>query len=244
MNIRRFLVFIIGFISHSAFANQGIYGGHYNPGVILYSDCDFSGKAARLNFGDYHSLKQSPVGNDSVSSIRVPQGMVAIIYEDDNFEGEEKYVYHDSSCVPKRWNDRISSIRVVRAGSEQAYDNWNNHNNAPVNHGYNHNYGNGSYNNQTYNNQQRCHNFKIYSHGGAGVFRFVDQSDDVIRVNNSSKTSSTCRSGNVRIELSKNNPGATTAIEINGQRYTFGANQPHDSYKNNWYRKYIDLYLP
>ena len=258
MNLKRFfnqfryLIFAFCiFGSHTAFADHDSFGfdNYQNQGVIVYRDCDFSGKAARLNFGDYSSLRNSPIGNDSISSIRVPRGMIAIIYENDNFEGEAKRVFHDVRCVPNRWNDRISSIRIVPARDQQAHNDWGHGNNYPSSHhdGYDHNYPDNSdqYGEYQYNDQQqRCHNYKVYAYGGAGAFRITDESDKVIKVNNNTKTGSTCRRGNIRIELSKNQPNVTTALEINGRRYTFAANEQHDSYKNNWYRKYIDLYLP
>ena len=234
--------------SHSVFADHDHYGNNHNyagnryPGVTVYSDCGFSGKADTLKFGNYSSLKYASVGNDRISSLRVPYGMVAIIYEDNDFKGDQKRIYQDVSCVPKSWNDRISSIRVVPAGNDHAgYDDWNN--------GYNQHHENYGYNNSNpyYGNNQNkpgCHAYQVSAYNGVGAFRFVDNADGVIKVNNNTQSGNTCRKGNVRVELSKSQPNTTTVVEIAGRRYTFAANEQHDSYKNNWYRKYIDLYLP
>lgn len=246
-------------INHQYVTNNG-YGSNQYQGVTLYSDCDFSGKADSVNVGNYNSLQRFSVGNDSVSSIRVPRGLVVIIYENDNFEGEQQRIYQDVACVPKRWNDRISSIAVFTANNEQTRDDWNGRNNrGSGNHGYSPNhsnsnypnrghpnsgYGNNQYNHVANNQRPHCYDYKVHAYGGAGAFRFADKADSIIKVNSNAQNGNTCRKGSVRIELSKTEANTTTVFEINGQRYTFAANEKHDSYKNNWYRKYIDLYLP
>jgi hypothetical protein len=75
--------------------NLGVIGGPCNPGMF-YSNW-----------------------NDCVSSIRVPPGWQAIIYEDPLYRGKAFTVTGDISDLehspdPTNWDDKISSVRVLR----------------------------------------------------------------------------------------------------------------------------------
>ena len=191
LTLFRYLVFtIFAVASYSAFAHEE-YGNNNSPSVILYNDCDYSGNAERLNLGNYDSLRHSSVGNDGISSIRVPDGVSVIIYEDDDFQGEQQRIYQNVTCLPGNWNDRISSIRVITDRNEHTHNDQNYGNNRNYNH--NDRYPNPA--NSQYDNKPRCYDYKVYAYKGAGAFRFTDKTNEVIKVNNSAKQGSTCRSG-------------------------------------------------
>ena len=112
-------------------------------GVTVYEHCEYRGKSQTLRPDDYASLRAAGFGNDSVSSIRVPQGVEAVLYADDNFRGAYTRVDRDIACFDRQWNDQASSIRVSetrdnnrdnrsdrgqqndRARNGQVYDNSN-----------------------------------------------------------------------------------------------------------------------
>ncbi|WP_274474465.1 beta/gamma crystallin-related protein [Mangrovimonas aestuarii] len=91
-------------------------GRHYNSdhGVTLYKDCGFKGGSNKLGVGRYN-YDELGIGNDNLSSIRVPRGYKITLYRESNFEGRSKTYYDDVSCLSDDdWNDRTSSIKVSR----------------------------------------------------------------------------------------------------------------------------------
>ncbi|WP_067146050.1 hypothetical protein [Pseudotamlana agarivorans] len=98
------------------------YNGHSNSshhssgsdhGVTLYGDCSFKGSHKTLGVGRYDH-DELGVGNDRVSSIRVPRGYKIIIYQDGGWRGSSKTLYEDNGCLEHGWNDHISSVKVER----------------------------------------------------------------------------------------------------------------------------------
>jgi hypothetical protein len=95
--------------------------------MVVYADCNFSGQSASLAPGRYDSYALG-VGNDKISSFKVPRGFRAIVYENGGFNGNSRTFTGDQYCLSGDWNDRISSLVLER-------DNGYNGNN-----GYNNNY--------------------------------------------------------------------------------------------------------
>lgn len=83
--------------------------------VTIYEDADFQGNSAALGVGRY-DWGQLGIANDSLSSLKVPTGMTATLYEDTHFAGRSKTFTQDASYVGNDFNDITSSI-VVTAGS-------------------------------------------------------------------------------------------------------------------------------
>ncbi len=99
--------------------------GNYREGeVVVYQDCYFKGQRAVLSEGSFRNY-QLGIGNDEISSIRIPIGWTVTVYEHDNFQGQSQAYTSTIDCLPPNWNDRISSIRVSRRGG---YNNYNNNN--------------------------------------------------------------------------------------------------------------------
>lgn len=112
-------------IFSSAVSAQSDYRGsddRYADGVTIYEDCDFRGKSQTLRPGEYASLRQTGFGNDRVSSIRVPRGIEAVIYRDDDFRGSYARIDRDIACFDRKWNDEASSISVRELGYNQRQD--------------------------------------------------------------------------------------------------------------------------
>lgn len=104
-------------LSSSAFAQ--IYNGYQdsnnslNDYVIVYQDCDYRGASQIVEAGNYRNMGELEFRNDSISSIRVPNGFEVTIYEDDRFDGTYARIDRDISCFDDQWNDEVSSIQVV-----------------------------------------------------------------------------------------------------------------------------------
>ncbi len=91
----------------------------------FYQHDDYRGEQVRIN-RDTPDVGRS--WNDRISSMRCndgdrrtgrggrrgyDRGCEAIVYRDSGFRGEEQWLSGDTPWVGERWNDRISSIRVV-----------------------------------------------------------------------------------------------------------------------------------
>ncbi|MCF1714996.1 beta/gamma crystallin family protein [Flavihumibacter sp. RY-1] len=85
-----------------------------NPagGVALFTACQFSGINAFLPPGDYSRLS-GIIGDNAVSSFRIPEGMVLELFTEANFRGNSSGpITNDNTCLPSYWNNRASSARV------------------------------------------------------------------------------------------------------------------------------------
>lgn len=89
------------------------------PGpVTFYEHCDFQGHAVAKGPGRY-DIGQMGIGNDSISSIRIPAGRRVRVYQHAGFQGAWKDFTGDVSCLVhhhmgwgRSWNDQISSFEV------------------------------------------------------------------------------------------------------------------------------------
>jgi len=89
------------------------YSGSAHDGVTLYRDTNYRGKSVTLT-RDESSLGDTRVGNDELSSIRIPRGCSVIIYKDTNFHGHSVELNHDQPELSRTsiGNDEASSIEV------------------------------------------------------------------------------------------------------------------------------------
>lgn len=125
-------------------SNGGYYENNYNVNeVTFYSDCNFSGKNRSLAPGVHTAAGLNPVGNDNISSIRIPSGYKVRVYMDNDRKGASREFTRDVSCLSSDWNDNISSIEISsRNGGYQS--NYNDYGNNSGNYNYNSN--NSNYN--------------------------------------------------------------------------------------------------
>jgi hypothetical protein len=83
--------------------------------VVLYTSTDYEGTSQVLAPGrhDVSTLKASGgVGDNSVSSLKVPVGWTVILYESSGFSGSSKTVTADCSSIGD-FNDKTSSLVVI-----------------------------------------------------------------------------------------------------------------------------------
>lgn len=89
--------------------------------VTIYKD-DFSGASKNLLPGQYESYELGNVGNDQLSSIKIPKGMKVTLYEHGGFTGQKLVLTQDTRAgtfVANKFNDFTSSI-LVEAAPEPA----------------------------------------------------------------------------------------------------------------------------
>jgi hypothetical protein len=86
--------------------------------VTIYEDADFGGNGIFLDVGDYRLYGPSDM-NDVISSIQVPAGFVALVYEHADSGGgygiSADFLEDCANLAPLGLNDKISYISVFRA---------------------------------------------------------------------------------------------------------------------------------
>ena len=91
----------------------GSWGGGSSNGVTLYRDAGFRGESETF-YSDVPDLRRTRIGNDSLSSIRIPRDCRVEVYEDVDFRGRSFQLYDDVSDLSRSpiGNDSASSLRI------------------------------------------------------------------------------------------------------------------------------------
>lgn len=79
--------------------------------VVIYRHVNFEGASQELDKGSYN-ITDLAIGNDTLSSLRVPPGMKVTLYSSAGFQGSAKVFTQDSAWVGVDMNDRTSSLKV------------------------------------------------------------------------------------------------------------------------------------
>lgn len=82
--------------------------------VVIYADANYQGASNELGVGSYE-LSTLSIGNDMLSSLKVPLGMKVTLYEHAEFTGRTKTFSSDTAWVGDEFNDLTSSIKVELA---------------------------------------------------------------------------------------------------------------------------------
>jgi hypothetical protein len=85
---------------------------HFDSGVVVYEGNDYAGHSQVLDVGRYDVGKLS-IGNDRISSVKVPSGWKVTLYQEAGFWGATKALTADTRALPD-FNNRTSSILVER----------------------------------------------------------------------------------------------------------------------------------
>lgn len=85
--------------------------------ATVYKDADYKGTSLGLPEGSYNAtdLALFGIGADQISSLKVTPGYRVILYDGDNFDGENVSYTDDTNHFPS-FNDKTSSIRVEASG--------------------------------------------------------------------------------------------------------------------------------
>lgn len=87
--------------------------------VILYENENFGGKAQYLDEGqkDWDLNRLREIGNDKISSLKIKKGYYVEAYSNEGFKGEKKTFTKEIKNLGG-FNDKISSIKVIKGKSE------------------------------------------------------------------------------------------------------------------------------
>lgn len=78
--------------------------------VVIYRHVNYEGASQELDKGVY-DITDLAIGNDALSSLRVPPGMKVTLYSNAGLQGNAKVFTQDTAWVGNM-NDRTSSIKV------------------------------------------------------------------------------------------------------------------------------------
>lgn len=87
--------------------------------LTVYADCGFAGRSAKLPAGDYNlaQLKKFGLGNNDISSVKMPKGMSITVYENDFLRGDSASASTDIKCIDTgSFANRITSVSVLGSG--------------------------------------------------------------------------------------------------------------------------------
>ena len=82
--------------------------------VVVYTDCNYSGNAQSLQAKSYVNASQIGLPDNSISSIKIPEGYQATIYTESNMKGREVTLTSNQQCLPAVLKKQISSIVISR----------------------------------------------------------------------------------------------------------------------------------
>ncbi len=94
--------------------HSGDQGGSSGEGVTLYADYGFRGASETFRTGEIADMKGTRIGNDALSSVRVPRGCTVMLFADNNFRGRSIELTRDEPELGRTavGNDSVSSISV------------------------------------------------------------------------------------------------------------------------------------
>lgn len=87
--------------------------------ATIYRDANYQSKSVTLAEGDYDTsrLNRYNFKDNDLSALKVTPGFKVILYDGDNFTGDNRQITEDTSYVGAEWNDKTSSLRVVPNGT-------------------------------------------------------------------------------------------------------------------------------
>jgi hypothetical protein len=80
--------------------------------VTVYTEPDYQGRSQTLKPGAYDASELKE-GEDTVSSVRIPDGWTVCLYEDPNFKGRSKLLTSSTDYVGDDFNNITSSLIVA-----------------------------------------------------------------------------------------------------------------------------------
>lgn len=116
----------------NAMAQTSYYNNSYNQNngqyVTVYEHCDYQGNSKQLSVGEYSDVRRAGIANDSISSVRVPQGLTLTMYENERGGGKATIIDRDVKCMNRAWNDQASSLKVDYANGYQSNQDYGQNN--------------------------------------------------------------------------------------------------------------------
>jgi len=85
--------------------------------VSIHQHADYEGASQTLRLGSYN-MDELSIGNDQLSSVKVPRGLSVVLYEHADFQGDTRTLTADDTFLSD-FNDVVSSIVVSKASASK-----------------------------------------------------------------------------------------------------------------------------
>jgi hypothetical protein len=85
-----------------------------NAQVTLFSASEYRGLSLKVNEGSIYQMSTTPIGNDRLGSIIIPQGYMVTLYEHTNFRGYAETFDASILNMPERLLNQVSSMVITR----------------------------------------------------------------------------------------------------------------------------------
>ncbi|MBD2544621.1 Cys-every-fifth RiPP peptide CefA [Planktothricoides raciborskii] len=104
---------------------SGSDGALFEKKAIVYKNDNFNPPFQEIGPGTY-DMGDLAFGNDEISSVRVPEGLRVIMYEDANFKGDKRMLYRDYDfwASGDSFNDKTSAILVEEVATFYSQPNY------------------------------------------------------------------------------------------------------------------------
>ncbi|MCA9694820.1 MAG: Cys-every-fifth RiPP peptide CefA [Myxococcales bacterium] len=89
--------------------------------VTIFQHSNFQGAASTIGIGK-HNVDGLGIPDNSLSSLRVPQGLMVVTYEEPDFKGAQRIYFEDTPNVGAGFHDKVSSINIRKIGIEIPHD--------------------------------------------------------------------------------------------------------------------------
>lgn len=87
---------------------------HKQKYVEIFKHINFRGSSQKLGIPGKYKARDITIGNDNLSSLRVPKGARVILYEHNNFQGRSRTYKKGNHKFIHDFNDLTSSIKVMK----------------------------------------------------------------------------------------------------------------------------------
>jgi len=88
----------------------------FDARATIYDAANYGGRSQTLGVGSYN-MAELTIGNDTLSSLRVPEGLRVTLYQQANFRGATRSFTSDTSWVGDDFNDKTSAVLVEKVVS-------------------------------------------------------------------------------------------------------------------------------
>ena len=85
--------------------------------VTLFRSCDFMGTRVQIGEGSIPRMGVTSIGNDKLSSFRLPAGYTITLFEDEYFKGKSATFQSSQSCLDFPMNNHVSSVIIARSNN-------------------------------------------------------------------------------------------------------------------------------
>lgn len=203
--------------------NQGWQSRDWgNQHIIVFSDCNFTGKNKSIPLGEYRRVREIGVERDAISSMIIPEGLAVEVFQRRGFGGYWYRLNQSQKCLRGNWNDSIRSFRVVKDNPRNSI-------------GFQDDY-------QGESGQNACREFTLSATRSRGAVRFVGMERGTTHVPaGETVRGELCDNSISKIELAKRNRDGDLLFTIDGQEYFFAPREGYDDFREGWYRQYSSI---